>query len=211
MFFGFFRKFWNSPHSPWPAVAPNDGGCWSDMSNTTLFACPIGASVARVIGSGYTLAGTFLFPVPKPPCFAQTSAACGDARYFTNASIAGLSRKVTNRSPPISTALAFGPGLIDGHVKVLKPVVGFAFVEEVMTPPTKSASNTIAAFGGDANAFVTESLKPYCSAPLVPPAMFDVSPMIFAIDLRAVATDESVHLILCAESASYFAAPNVRR
>src|SRR5579884_1041796 len=115
------------------------------------------------------LAGTFLLPVPKPPCFAQTSAACGVARYFTNASIAGLSRKVTNRSPPISTAVESGPGVIEGNVNVLKPVFGFAFVDEVMTPPTKSASNTIAAFGGDANAFVTESLKPYCNAPDVPP------------------------------------------
>jgi len=41
--------------------------------------------------------------------------------------------------------------------------------------------------------------------------MFPVSPTIFAIDCRAVATDGSVHLILCAESALYLAAPNVRR
>src|SRR5579885_3480622 len=115
------------------------------------------------------LAGTLWLPVPKPPCLAQISAACGEARYFTNASIAGLSRNVTNRSPAISTALASGPGVIDGHVNVLKPVFGFAFVDEVITPPTKSASNTIAAFAGEANAFVTESLKPYCSAPDVPP------------------------------------------
>src|SRR5438067_13919078 len=99
------------------------------------------------------LAGTFLLPVPKPPCFAQTSAAFAEARYFTNASIAGVSRNVTNRSPPISTAPAFGPGVMDGHVNVLKPVFGFAFVDEEMTPPTKSASNTIAAFGGSENAF----------------------------------------------------------
>src|SRR5579862_2270369 len=157
------------------------------------------------------LAGTFLLPVPNPPRFAQISAACGVARYFTNASIAGLSRNVTSRSPAISTALASGPGVIDGHVKVLKPVRGFAFVEEVITPPTKSASNTIAAFGGVANAFVTESLNPYWRAPLVPPAMLLVSPMIFDIVFSAVITDESVHLILCAVSASYFAAPNVRR
>ncbi len=115
------------------------------------------------------LAGTLWLPVPKPPCFAQISAACGVARYFTNASIAGLSRKVTNRSPAISTALASGPGVIDGHVNVLKPVFAFAFVDDVITPPTKSASNTIAAFAGDANAFVTESLNPYWSAPVVPP------------------------------------------
>src|SRR5437667_241067 len=72
------------------------------------------------------LAGTFLLPVPKPPCFAHTSAAAAVARYFTNASIAGVSRNVTNRSPPISTAPASGPGVIEGQVKVLKPVFGFA-------------------------------------------------------------------------------------
>src|SRR5579862_6647672 len=104
------------------------------------------------------LAGTLWLPVPKPPCFAQISAACGDVRNFTKASIAGLSRKVTNRSPAISTALASGPGVIDGNVNVLYPESAFAFVDEVITPPTKSASNTIAALGGLANAFVTESL-----------------------------------------------------
>src|SRR5438067_11591440 len=114
------------------------------------------------------LAGTFLLPVPKPPCFAQTSAAFAEARYFTNASIAGVSRNVTNRSPPISTAPASGPGVIEGQVKVLKPVFGFAFVDDEITPPTKSASNTIAAFGGEAYPFVTESLMPYLSAPVVP-------------------------------------------
>src|SRR2546421_5468643 len=98
------------------------------------------------------LAGTCLLPVPKPPCFAHASAAWGVARNFTNASIAGLSRKVTNRSPPISTALALGPGVIEGQVNVLKPEPAFAFVDEVITPPTKSASNTIAPFGGEPNA-----------------------------------------------------------
>src|SRR5260370_32118419 len=107
------------------------------------------------------LEGTFLLPVPNPLCFAQTSAAGAVARYFTNASIAGLSRNVTNRSPPISTAPASAPGVIDGQVNVLKPVFGFAFVDDEITPPTKSASNTIAAFGGEPNAFVTESLNPY--------------------------------------------------
>src|SRR5579871_1297125 len=153
------------------------------------------------------LAGTCVLPVPNPPCFAQISAAAGVARYFTKASIAGLSRKVTNRSPAISTALASGPGVIDGHVKVLKPVPAFAFVDEVMTPPTKSASNTIAALAGLANAFVTDWLKPYWRAPVVPPAMFDVSPRIFPIVVSAVFTDGSVHLILCWLSWSYFAAP----
>src|SRR5437868_11963714 len=157
------------------------------------------------------LDGTFLLPVPKPPCFAHASAAGALARNLTNAWIAGVSRKVTNRSPPISTALELLPGVIDGQVNVLKPEFGFAFVEELMTPPTKSASNTIAPFGGEPNAFVTESLNPYWSAPLVPPAMLPVSPTIFAIVFSAVATDGSVHLILCWDSWLYFAAPKVRR
>src|SRR5438105_222695 len=148
------------------------------------------------------LAGTFLLPVPKPPCFAHASAAGAVARNFTNASIAGVSRNVTNRSPPISTAPASGPGVIAGHVNVLKPVPGFAFVEELITPPTKSASKTIAPFGGEPNALVTESLKPNCSAPLVPPATLAVSPTILAIEVSAVLTDGSVHLILCDPSAS---------
>src|SRR5713101_6806897 len=149
------------------------------------------------------LAGTFLLPVPKPPCFAHASAAGALARNLTNASIAGVSRNVTRRSPPISTALALGPGVIEGQVNVLKPVFGLELVDELITPPTKSASKTIAPFDGEPNAFVTESLNPYWSAPLDPPAMFPVSPTIFAIDCRAVATDGSVHLILCAESALY--------
>src|SRR5882762_1931128 len=119
------------------------------------------------------LAGTFLLPVPKPPILAHALAAAGVARNFTNASIAGVSRKVTNRSPPISTALEFAPAVIDGNGVALKPVFGFDFVDEVMTPATKSPSNTIAAFGGEPNAFVTESLNPYVSAPEVPPARFD--------------------------------------
>jgi hypothetical protein len=50
--FGFWRNFWKIPHSPWPVVEPNDAGCSSDMSNTTDFAVPSGASVALVIASG---------------------------------------------------------------------------------------------------------------------------------------------------------------
>jgi hypothetical protein len=40
------------------------------------------------------------------------------------------------------------PAVIDGQLKTLKPEFGFAFVEELITPPTKSASSTMAAFGG---------------------------------------------------------------
>src|SRR5215469_8494547 len=108
-------------------------------------------------------------------------AACGVARYFMNASIAGLSRKATIMSPAISTALASAPGVISGQTNVLKPVSGFALVVEVITLATKSASNTIAAFAGEVNAFVTDWLKLYWSAPLVPPAMFGVSLRIFPI------------------------------
>src|SRR3954452_23196567 len=120
------------------------------------------------------LAGTLWLPVPKPPDFAHASAAGAVARKFTNARIAGVSRNVTKRSPPISTPFAPGePATVVGNGKALKPELAFAFVEERITPPTKSASNTIAALGGVPNVFVTESLKPYCSAPLVPPARFD--------------------------------------
>src|SRR5581483_666724 len=157
------------------------------------------------------LAGTCLLPVPKPPCFAQASAAGAVARKLTKARIAGVSRKVTSMSPPISTALAFGPALIVGNTAALKSVPGFAFVDEVIAPPTKSASKTIAPFDGVENAFVTHVGKSVWSAPLLPPARFELSPTIWAISLSAFVTDGSVHLILCALSASYFVGPNVRR
>src|SRR5436305_9351068 len=157
------------------------------------------------------LADTCLLPVPKPPSFAQAFAAGAVARNFTNASIAGVSRKVTKRSPPISTAVELAPGLIDGNGAVLNPLPAFDLVEDVITPPTKSPSSTIAAFGGDPTAFVTESWKLYVSAPDVPPARFDELPITCAIVFSAVVTDESVHLILCSLRALYFAGPNVRR
>src|SRR5438067_5742065 len=157
------------------------------------------------------LAGTFLLPVPKPPSFAQASAAGAVARNFTNASMAGVSRNVTSRSPPISTAPAFGPALIDGKMPALKPVPGFDFVADVIAPPTKSASNTIAPLDGVPNAFVTQVGKSVWREPLDPPARLPVSPTICPIVLSAVATDGSVHLIVCADSWSYFAGPKVRR
>ena len=40
------------PHSPWPTVAPNAAGCWSDMSKATYFAFAIADAVARVVASG---------------------------------------------------------------------------------------------------------------------------------------------------------------
>src|SRR5262249_58630324 len=94
------------------------------------------------------LAGTLWFPVPKPPDFAQASAAGAVARNWTKARIAGVSRNVTKRSPAISTPWAPGPELIVGNVKTLNPVPAFALVDDRITPPTKSASNTIAALGG---------------------------------------------------------------
>src|SRR6266550_7819047 len=116
------------------------------------------------------LAGTLWFPVPKPPSFAHAFAAGAVARYLTNASIAGVSRNVTSRSPPISTAVESGPGVIDGNTAALKPVPGFAFVPERIAPPTKSASNTIAPLDGVENAFVTHVGKSVWIDPLVPPA-----------------------------------------
>src|SRR5579864_1414375 len=157
------------------------------------------------------LAGTCLLPVPKPPIFAHASAAGAVARNFTNASIAGVSRKATSRSPPISTADESAPGVIVGNTAALKPVPGFAFVPDVIAPPTKSASNTIAPCDGDAHALFTHVGKSVWSAPLVPPARFPELPTTWAIVLRAVVTEGSVHLIVWADSASYFAGPNVRR
>src|SRR3954465_871908 len=140
---GFCRNCWKSPHSPWPTVAPNDAGCWSDMSNATAFALAIAPAVTRVVASGYTLVAIRLFPVAKPPFLAHAAAACGVARNFTNAWMAGVSRNATIVSPPITTD---GPEpLIDGKVNSPKSL-GFAFT--VWTPGTKSPSITIAAFGG---------------------------------------------------------------
>jgi hypothetical protein len=157
------------------------------------------------------LAGTLWLPVPKPPIFAHTSAAFAVARNFTNASIAGVSRNVTSRSPPISTAPALAPGVMDGNTAALKPVPGFDFVAEVIAPPTKSASNTIAPFDGVPNAFVTQVGKSVWSEPLEPPARLPVSPRTCPIVFSAFVTDASVHLILWADSALYFAVPYVRR
>jgi hypothetical protein len=57
----------------------------------------------------------------------------------------------------------------------------------------------------------TQVGKSVCKAPLVPPVMFDESPMILAMYCSAFVTDGSVHLIWCAESWSYFAAPHIRK
>src|SRR3954470_19873352 len=205
MFFGCRRNFWKMPHSPWPVVAPNDAGCKSDMSNTTAFALATAFWFARSIAFGRVLGFSFRLPVATPPCFAHAAAAAGVARNFTNALTAGVSRKVTNRSPEISTAPALAPAAIDGNGVTLKPLPAFAFVELRMTPATKSPSNTIAAFGGLANVLVTESLKLYCSAPLVPPATLAGLPTIWLMYVSAFLTLGSVHLVLCEASELYFA------
>ena len=59
--------------------------------------------------------------------------------------------------------------------------------------------------------FDTDVGKSVCSAPDVPPAMFDVSPRTCAIVFSAALTDGSVHLILCVGSWSYFSGPAWRR
>src|SRR5438552_883559 len=145
-FFGDLTRSWKIFHSPWPTVPPKALGCWSDMSNTTVLALEIGRAVARVIASGYELGLNLLLPDANPPSFAHASAACGVVRNVTNARMAGVSRNVTSVSPATSTPSE--AVLIDGNVAALKSVAGFAFVDERITPATKSPSNTIAAFGG---------------------------------------------------------------
>src|SRR6476659_2473611 len=157
------------------------------------------------------LAFTFLLPVPKPPILAHAFAAGAVARNFMKASIAGVSRNATIKSPPISTAVAFAPGVIAGKTAALKSVPGFAFVDEVIAPPTKSASNTIAPFDGVENASVTQVGKSVWTAPLLPPARFELSPTIDAIVVSAFLTAASVQLTLWSLSAWYCAGPNVRR
>ena len=61
------------------------------------------------------------------------------------------------------------------------------------------------------NTLSTEVGKSVWSAPVVPPKMLPVSLKTDAIVLSAVFTDGSVHLILCAASRSYLAAPAWRR
>jgi hypothetical protein len=50
------------------------------MSNRNTGATASAVAVARVIASGYALAGTFLFGDEKPPRFAQIVPAAGVAR-----------------------------------------------------------------------------------------------------------------------------------
>ncbi len=101
--------------------------------------------------------------------------------------------------------------MTDGKSKTLKPEIGFALVWLVMLPTTKSPSNTMAAFCGVPNTWVTEAGKSVCSAPCVPPATFCVSPRTCAMVVSAAFTDGSVQGILCWESWSYLAAPACRR
>src|ERR671937_2023480 len=64
-FFGFETKSWNSFHSPWPVVEPNDAGCRSDMSNRKIFACARASAVFRFSGSLYAEAVTPRFGEAK--------------------------------------------------------------------------------------------------------------------------------------------------
>ena len=94
---------------------------------------------------------------------------------------------------------------------MLKPVPALAVVEDVIAPATKSASITIAPFEGVEKASVTHVGKSVWSAPLVPPARFELSPTTCAIVFNATVTDGSVHFSLCWVSRLYFDGPNVRR
>src|SRR5690349_10485538 len=106
-------------------------------------------------------------------------AACGVARKLTSARAAGVSLNIITVSPPPTTL--GGELLIDGNGKTLKPVTGLAGVELVISLWTKSASITMAALGEDWKTWSTLVGKSVCSAPDVPPAMFDVSPSTWAI------------------------------
>jgi hypothetical protein len=117
---------------------------------------------------------------------------------------------MTTPSPPPSTA-SVDELPICGKSKTSKSVLGFALVELVITPATKSPSKTIAAFGGDVNTWVTDVGKSVCSACEVPPGMLLVSPMTCAIVVSACFTDGSVHGIWCCVSWSYLSGPAWRR
>ena len=69
-----------------------------------------------------------------------------------NASIAGVSRKVMIRSPPVSTAFAFAPEVITGNGTTLESFPGFDFVAWRISRLTKSPWRLNAAFGGVAKA-----------------------------------------------------------
>src|SRR5262245_45166671 len=155
------------------------------------------------------LGSTFLLAVENPPFSAQIVAASGVVRYLTSACTAGVSLNVMTVSPPpITTG---GESLIDGNANTLNPVSGFAFVDDRITPATKSPSNTIAAFGVDEKTSDTEVGKSFWSACEVPPAMFDVSPTILPIVVSAVVTDGSVHGMAWVDSLSYMSGPACRR
>ena len=123
-----------------------------------------------------------------------------------NARAAGESLNMTAVSPAPTTGLAGRPDR--GERNTLKPVTGFAFVDDVITPPRSRASNTIAAFGG-----VGEHLRDggrevglqrtRRAAGDVRRVAEDLRPSIFS----AAFTDGSVHLILWVDSWSYFAGP----
>ena len=56
------------------------------------------------------------------------------------------------RSPPVSTAVEFGPEVIVGNGTTLKSFTGFDFVAWRISRLTKSPWRLNAAFGGVANA-----------------------------------------------------------
>ena len=80
-------------------------------------ACASFVAVARVIGSGYALAGTFLFGDDTPPFLTHTFPASGLAMNLTNASAAGESLNMISESPP-PTTLGCEP-LTDGKSNTL--------------------------------------------------------------------------------------------
>ena len=96
-----------------------------------------------------------MFGDTKPPRAAQMAAACGLARYRMSASPAGDWRISTAASPPATTIGPDRPTAGNGKTSASTP--SWARVSPLITPATKSPSNTIAAAGRPAKVCRTDS------------------------------------------------------
>src|SRR5438128_6317245 len=130
----------------------------------------------------------FLFGEMNPPALAQSSAACGVARYLISALPAWLLVNSTAASPP--TMSGFEPP-IAGKSKVA--ALGTALlVTSGIVFATKLPSNTMAAFGEAPKTSPTDPGYVLARAPWVPPASHAGLPKISARVARACFTLGSV-------------------
>jgi hypothetical protein len=124
-----------------------------------------------------------------------------------SAGVPGSSVRATSVSPPVTTDDA-GPILGKGNTRASTPTV--ADVLAAITPATKSASNTIEAFGASPNTSTTDSVNSVCRAVEIPPGRYsgrNTRPSVCS----AVRTDGSVHGISWRARRSYIAPPAVCR